>query len=56
MSTFVAFLAGTVGVLVSGTLGAILAIPLVALLSEAKKIYSVPDEPSVSRDSDPVRK
>ncbi len=50
MSTFVAFLAGTLGVLAFGTLGAILAIPLVALVSEAKRIYSPPDEPDVYRD------
>ena len=54
MSTFVAFLAGTMGVLVSGTLGAVLAIPLVALVSEAKRIYSPLDEPDLSRYSEPV--
>ncbi len=39
MPTFVAFIAGTAGVLVAGALGAILAIPLVALVGEAKRIF-----------------
>lgn len=55
MSTFVAFLAGTLGVLVSGTLGAILAVPLVALVSEARRIYAPPDEAGVAGGPDPAR-
>ncbi len=39
MPTFVAFLAGTIGVVLAGALGAILAIPFVALLGEFRRIF-----------------
>jgi predicted PurR-regulated permease PerM len=39
MRTFIALIAGTAGVLVAGALGAILAIPLVALAGEARRIF-----------------
>jgi predicted PurR-regulated permease PerM len=39
MPTFVVFIASTVGVLVAGALGAILAVPLVAVVDEYRKIF-----------------
>jgi len=39
MPTFVVFIVSTVGVLVAGALGAVLAIPVVALLLEAQRIF-----------------
>lgn len=48
MPTFIVFIVGTVGVLVAGALGAILAIPLVALAGEARSIFMGSDEEATS--------
>jgi len=39
MPTYVAFIASTIGILVAGALGAILAIPIVALTGEARRVF-----------------
>ncbi|MEA2001597.1 MAG: AI-2E family transporter [Actinomycetota bacterium] len=39
MPTYVAFIASTIGILVAGALGAILAIPIVALAGEARRVF-----------------
>ena len=44
MPTFTVFIVGTVGVLVAGALGALLAIPLVALAGEARGIFMGSDD------------
>lgn len=48
MPTFVAFITSIVGVLVAGALGAILAIPLVALAGEARRIFFTDGDPDPS--------
>jgi predicted PurR-regulated permease PerM len=49
MPVFVAFIAGTAGVLMAGAFGAILAIPLVALAGEARRIF-LPDSTEAAID------
>ena len=44
MPTFVVFISSTIGVLIAGAFGAIVAIPLVAVAGEVKRIY-LTDEP-----------
>ena len=46
MPTFVVFIVSTIGVLLAGALGAVLAIPIVALVLEAQRIFMTnPEEP-----------
>lgn len=44
LPTFVVFIASTVGVLLAGAFGAVLAIPLVALVLEAQRIFIGPGD------------
>jgi predicted PurR-regulated permease PerM len=46
MPTFVVFISSTIGVLVAGALGAVLAIPLVALAGEFRRIFWADDPPA----------
>ncbi len=50
MSTFVALLAGVVGIAIAGAFGAIVAIPLVAIASEARRAF--PERPRLGREAD----
>jgi predicted PurR-regulated permease PerM len=45
MPTFVVFITATIGVLVAGAFGAIVAIPLVAIAGEIKRIYLADETP-----------
>ncbi len=58
MPTFVVFISSTIGVLVAGAVGAILAIPLVALIGEFRAVFLVDEssaggEPGTSRPPTP---
>jgi predicted PurR-regulated permease PerM len=50
LPTFVVFIASTVGVLLAGALGAVLAIPLVALVGEARRIFMPTDKPKADAE------
>ncbi len=58
MPTYVAFITSTVGVLLAGALGAILAIPLVSLAGEFRRVFLAggnPDATQMHHDDEPVR-
>lgn len=50
LPTFVVFIASTVGVLLAGALGAVLAIPVVAMAVEAQRIFMGPVDQPVADD------
>jgi len=54
MPTFIVFLASIVGVLLAGALGAILAIPVVALAGEARRIFFADQLPTEGASEQPT--